>query len=171
MLDVVYELLMQSFVIHSHSVGFPELVLPALIQVSDKYTGQVFKTNGATNCLKDTCHELMLTLGSGIYHLYLQIKAFIKANKISRNAMCNKVMSQLLLKMQENIKFITDRRRKAGLNLADAVAIVSAMQWLDVGHIWFFLLAVVVGCTVLHSIAARSRRKLGRGRIKKAVHH
>ena len=32
-MDNLYELLLESCTIHAHSVGFPELVLPAVVQV------------------------------------------------------------------------------------------------------------------------------------------
>ena len=34
-MDNLYEHLLETFAIHSHTIGFPELALPAVLQVSD----------------------------------------------------------------------------------------------------------------------------------------
>ncbi|XP_069119498.1 nucleolar complex protein 2 homolog [Argopecten irradians] len=75
-IDQLYELLLDQLHVHQSSVGFPELVLPAI----------------------------------------LQLKEFLKKCKVANYC---KQIRQILDKVEENSKFITNRRKSFNVNLSD----------------------------------------------------
>lgn len=79
-IDQLYELLLDHFHIHAHSVGFPELALPAVLQIKD----------------------------------------FLKKCKVAN--FCKQI-KQILDKVEETSKFITDRRKNANITLSDSKSI------------------------------------------------
>ncbi|XP_060066445.1 nucleolar complex protein 2 homolog isoform X2 [Ylistrum balloti] len=79
-IDQLYELLLDQLHVHQSSVGFPELALPAI----------------------------------------LQLKAFLKKCKVANYC---KQIRQILDKVEENSKFITNRRKSFNVNLADTKTI------------------------------------------------
>lgn len=80
-IDQVYELLMNYLHVYSHTIAFPELVLP----------------------------------------LTIQVRKFVKACKVANYT---KQLKQIVDKVEETAKVMTERRREAALNLADAKAVV-----------------------------------------------
>ncbi|ESO91330.1 hypothetical protein LOTGIDRAFT_228791 [Lottia gigantea] len=80
LIDQLYELLMDHLKVHSHSIGFPELVLPAV----------------------------------------LQLKAFLKKCKIANYC---KQIKQIVDKIDENSKFITQKRKYVNFTLENDNAV------------------------------------------------
>ncbi|CAG2242680.1 NOC2 [Mytilus edulis] len=83
-IDQLYELFMDHFNIHAHKIGFPELVLPSI----------------------------------------LQMKEFLKKCKIANYC---KQIKQIVDKVQETSKFITDRRKSVSFSISDDKAIVQEL--------------------------------------------
>ncbi|XP_033724823.1 nucleolar complex protein 2 homolog [Pecten maximus] len=79
-IDQLYELLLDQLHVHQSSVGFPELALPAILQLKD----------------------------------------FLKKCKIANYC---KQIRQIVDKVEENSKFITNRRKSFNVNLADTKSI------------------------------------------------
>ncbi|XP_052081772.1 nucleolar complex protein 2 homolog isoform X4 [Mytilus californianus] len=84
-IDQLYELFMDHFNIHAHKIGFPELVLPSI----------------------------------------LQMKEFLKKCKIANYC---KQIKQIVDKVQETSKFITDRRKSVSFSISDDKAITAWEQ-------------------------------------------
>ncbi|XP_071147627.1 nucleolar complex protein 2 homolog [Mytilus edulis] len=84
-IDQLYELFMDHFNIHAHKIGFPELVLPSI----------------------------------------LQMKEFLKKCKIANYC---KQIKQIVDKVQETSKFITDRRKSVSFSISDDKAVTAWEQ-------------------------------------------
>ncbi|XP_046562376.1 nucleolar complex protein 2 homolog [Haliotis rubra] len=80
LVDQLYELLLEHFNIHAASIGFPELVLPAM----------------------------------------LQLKEFLKKCKIANYC---KQIRQIVDKVEENVKFITQRRKAVTFAISDTKSV------------------------------------------------
>lgn len=109
-MDHVVELAWDNMNIHAHTLAFPEIVLPAQVQVSDL----IFLAHSAFCLLISLC----------VIIYFFQLKKFLKTCKVANY--CKQIKS-LLTKVEENSKTITQRRKTANLSLADTSAVVCSL--------------------------------------------
>lgn len=122
---------MEQFHIHAHCVGFPELVVPAVVQVSSELQLETATIPRALPKVQTAASTASLTLpaltcsdqvSQWEVEFACQMKQFVKRCKVSNHT---KQIKQISDKVEETSRTILQRRKAANLSLSDSKAIVS----------------------------------------------